>query len=560
MSKGTRSGAFFVAEGVVMKTNKWVGFGATLVLPLLLAALYLQFLSSPIIFDDLPFFLLEGRGTQPVDRYAFSWLELRSLPYATLAWTKVFFGLELAYFRLGNLILHAATTLAIWGFLNQMFTAIYRPKTINSLNPSQAAWLAALLFGLHPVATYAVGYLVQRTILMATLFSVLTLWMYAKATLEDRPTWSWLCLPFYYLAVYSKEHAIMLVVGLLPLTVLLRRDWLKELRQRWLLFAALLCVAALAVASRKGILGSTYEIDASNMLGEDAGPMAYPLSVLNQCRLFFKYVLLWLWPNIHWMSIDMREPFARSVSAHSLGAAALYVAWGWAGSRLLVRRGNLGLAGLAMLLPWLLFFTELAAVRVQEPFVLYRSYLWASVGLLALPLLLNGIDRKLVAILALAVGGTFFILSMERLATLADPILLWRDAKDLVEKNDEKQGADRIYYNLGRQLLLNHMFTESEENLKKALALEPNLAQAHGALGAVYNGRSQWEQAISEYTVARAINFTRKEPPVSVYLMGRARAYEGAGQLQLAVADYLEACRIDDSVCEALRKSAVLPK
>ncbi|RFO96547.1 hypothetical protein DIC66_12980 [Rhodoferax lacus] len=540
--------------------RNWSRLAAIVLLSLVLGALYGQFLSNPIIFDDLPFFMVGRNGQQPVDRYGFSWLEIRSLPYATLTWTKAWFGLELVYFRLGNLFLHIATTLALFGLLQAVFRAVYVPKSVDSLSPRQAAWLAALLFGLHPVATYAVGYLVQRSLVMATLFSLLALWAYTQGSVENKPRLLWLSLPLYYLAAYSKEHAIMLVVVLLPLTILLHTDWRQKLAQRWLLFVALLGIAALVVASRKGLLGSSYEIDAPAMLGADAGPMAYPLSVITQCGLFFKYALLWLWPNIHWMSIDMREPFVRSMTGLKVLAPVLFVAWGWIGLRLLTKRGNRGLLGLAMLGPWLLFFTELVVVRIQEPFVLYRSYLWASAALFALPVLLNGVEKKLIAMLGFAVAATFFVLSMERLATLADPILVWNDAKELVERNGEKEGADRIYYNLGRQLLLNHMFNESEENLKKALVLDPDLAQAHGALGAVYNGRSQWEQAISEYTIARGINERRKEPASSVYLMGRAKAYEGAGQLKLAVADYLEACRIDESMCEVLRKSATVVK
>lgn len=37
--------------------------------------------------------------------------------------------------------------------------------------------------------------------------------------------------------------------------------------------------------------------------------MLYPLSVLNQLGLFFKYLGLWLLPNPAWLSVDMREAF-----------------------------------------------------------------------------------------------------------------------------------------------------------------------------------------------------------------------------------------------------------
>src|SRR3989338_396746 len=84
------------------------------VLVMIVAALYGQFLWNPILFDDSSFFQLESDGSSHVLIFSsFSLLELRSLPYATLAWTAQLFGLELIGFRIGNLALHAATVVAL---------------------------------------------------------------------------------------------------------------------------------------------------------------------------------------------------------------------------------------------------------------------------------------------------------------------------------------------------------------------------------------------------------------------------------------------------------------
>ena len=529
---------------------------AVTLLLLCVAGLYGQFLWNPIIFDDLYFFMVDAQGAQPVDRYVFSPLELRSLPYATLAWTKALFGSDLVYFRVGNLLLHATTVLTLYAFLRYLLNVAYTGKSSDAMSANQAAFLVALLFALHPMATYTVGYLVQRTIIMATLFSLLAMLAYAKGSVEKRPLWLWYSVPLYYLAVYSKEHAIMMVAVLAALTILLHSDWLAKLKARWLMFAVMGFIAVLVVWSRKDMAGAAYEPDAVGMLGKELGILAYPLSVITQCGLFFKYLLLWILPNSAWTSIDMRETFVRSLlSLHTLAILA-YLAWGAIAFWLLVKRGNKGLAGFAMLFPWVLFFTELYAVRVQEPFVLYRSYLWASTGFAFLPVILAGVNRRLLLLIFAAVAFTFLMLSMERLATFSNPILVWEDAKKLVEGKPRALGAERIYYNLGRNQLLSDMLISSEQNLMKALSIDPDFSQAHGALGAVYVKQGRWEKAIVEYTTARAINQKRGEVSSSVYLVGRARAYEGAGEVQKAIADYLEACRIDVRICEILRKSA----
>lgn len=530
---------------------------AIVVLLACVAGLYGQFLWNPIIFDDLSFFLIEAQGAQPVDSIVYSPLEVRSLPYATLAWTKALFGLDLIYFRLGNLLLHTATVFALYAFLKNLFSSVYVGKNSESLNANQAALLAAFLFALHPIATYAVGYLVQRTIIMATLFGLLSLLAYAKGSVEKKPLWLWCSVPLYYLSVYSKEHAIMLVATLVVLTVLLHSDWAVKLKDRWVLFAVLAGIAVLVVLSRKELAGSAYEPNASDMLGKDLGALAYPLSLITQCGLFFKYLLLWILPNTAWTSIDMRETFVKSfVSPYALAVLA-YVAWGATSIWLITKRGNKGLAGFAMFFPWVLFFSELYSVRIQEPFVLYRSYLWASAGFAVIPVIFASVNRKVITLIVAVVGLTFLMLSMERMATFSNPILVWEDAKKLVDGKSNVLGAERIYYNLGRHQLLSDMLTSSEKNILKAISIDPDFAQAHGALGAVYIKRKLWNKAIASYTTASTINQKRGEVLSSVYLVGRARAYEGSGESQKAITDYLDACRIDQRVCEALRKSAI---
>lgn len=79
-----------------------------------IAALYGQFLWNPIVFDDLPFFMVNDVGHQPVDDYRYSPFELRSLPYATLAWGKAAFGLDMLHFRIENLLLHATVTITLF--------------------------------------------------------------------------------------------------------------------------------------------------------------------------------------------------------------------------------------------------------------------------------------------------------------------------------------------------------------------------------------------------------------------------------------------------------------
>ncbi len=533
-----------------MQKYVWAGI-APLSLVGAVAALYGQFLWNPIIFDDLPLFVPDNGGNRPVSAYRFAWFQLRSLPYATLAWTKAWFGLELIHFRLGNLLLHAAVVLALFSFLSGLFAAVYGDRSEGGLSPRLAAFFAALLFALHPVATYAAGYLVQRTIIMATLFCLLAMLCYVRGSVREKPLWLWMSVPFYYLAAFSKEHAVMLPAALLALTLLLHDDWRAKLKQRWAIFAVLAAIAVLVIALR-GLLGSVYELNAPEMLKDTDSKLSYPLSVMTQSWLFFKYALLWVFPNPAWMSVDMREPFARSLLSPYLLALSGFAAWGMAGLWLLLKRGRVGLAGFALLFPWAMFFTEFSAVRIQEIFVLYRSYLWAAGGFCLLPLIFARLDMRIATFILAAIALAMAPVSMERLMTFSHSVLLWDDAEKLVKGRTDLPGAYRIYYNRGTELIKIDKPDMAIADFKQALALRADLAAAYGNMGTAYLKKREWRNAMESFGTAIEIADKDADPPQPRHFYGRAMAFEELGEMRQAQADYKVSCQLANKGCEKM--------
>ena len=73
-----------------------------LLLALSVIVLYGSFLSSPLVFDDIPFF--QNISSAPYQTI-FSF-DLRWLPYATLIWTYSLSGESLVWLRLENMALH----------------------------------------------------------------------------------------------------------------------------------------------------------------------------------------------------------------------------------------------------------------------------------------------------------------------------------------------------------------------------------------------------------------------------------------------------------------------
>ncbi|OGS93258.1 MAG: hypothetical protein A2061_02360 [Gallionellales bacterium GWA2_59_43] len=525
-----------------------------LLLVAFIAALYGQFLWSPIFFDDGQFFRLDENGRPLVLQYAteFSPLVLRSLPYATLAWTAQLFGYDLIGFRVGNLLLHAATVVVLFFFLLQLFEVVLAKATLrpDGLKLRWAAFFAALLFGLHPVAVFAVGYLVQRTIVMATLFSLLAMYAYVRGTVQRKQGWLWASVFFYYWAVYSKEHVVMLPAAMLALTVLLHEDWFARLKQLWSIFAAFVAIALLVILAKKGLLGGVYEINAPDMLQEIRPKDAYPLSVLTQSWLFFKYFALWIFPNPEWMSVDMREPFAKSYfSSYSLAFAA-FIVYGIAAAYLLFKRGMTGLLGFALLFSWLMFMTEISTVRVQESFVLYRSYIWAAGGAAILPVLFWKVTAR-GAILMLSIIAMFmFGVAMERLSTFSHPILVWDDAEKLVKGRSDLPGVFRIYYNRGVRYLHINEYDKAISDLKRSVELFPPQPYAYNNLGLAYFKKGELEEAVQSYSIAIEMNKISSDVEAPRYYYGRAMAYEKQKNWAAASEDYKVTCRLANKGCD----------
>src|ERR1700693_310927 len=82
-------------------------------------ALYAGSLSAPLVFDDFTFFATP----ETLSKYGQSYfsLDLRWLPYASLARTVNWLGFDIFWLRLGNVLLHAANAIALFFLLRRLF-------------------------------------------------------------------------------------------------------------------------------------------------------------------------------------------------------------------------------------------------------------------------------------------------------------------------------------------------------------------------------------------------------------------------------------------------------
>ncbi|MFZ5483262.1 MAG: hypothetical protein ACOZB0_03455 [Pseudomonadota bacterium] len=426
---------------------------------LALLAIYLPSLGHAPVFDDR----LLTSGELFSSYGLLSELKPRWLSYGSFVWVRDLLGEAWPAQRVFNLVVHGLVVIALWGFYRTLLRSIQAPADAEA--PQDYARSPALLLGvgffaLNPVAVYAVAYLIQRSILMATLFALLSLWAFTRALGGGRPWLFGFALAAYGLAVLSKEHAVLLPLAAVPVYLLVARPAGRQLALMAGVSGALVAIVAGVLAMRYGeIIGKPFDeysriyLAQLTALGEGVEANSYLLSIVNQMGLFFKYGLYWLVPNPAWMSIDLRPPFPLSVTAwpQVLGLAG-YLGVLVGGFYLVVRhRDWRALVGVSVLMPALLFMTEFSTVWVQDPFVLYRSYLWA-IGLPGLVFFLfHGMSTRTLASLAVVIGMALAWLSLDRVDALSTPEKVWSDA--IAKLSDEPNAVGRWFPYLNRAIV-----------------------------------------------------------------------------------------------------------
>jgi len=145
-----------------------------------------------------------------------------------------------------------------------------------------------------------------------------------------------------------------------------------------------------------------------------------------------------------------------------------------------------------------LFFTEFATVRIQEPFVLYRSYLWMAGLPLALPYLASRLSARWIiggcVVLALLSGAAM----RERLTTFSSELALW---SDVIRKNTDLSLAfvDRGYNSRAVALMRAGRVDEALRDLETALKLNPRSAHTYTNRAIALSNQGGHERALADF-------------------------------------------------------------
>lgn len=492
-------------------------WGALLVLGLF--ALYFPGLHNELVFDDG----MLANGQLQESYGSLLAFKQRMLSYGSFVWLDALVGEGWWKQRLFNLALHIGVVFALYALFRALVAHVQWPDELRDEPHFEASRLAALrvgitLFAFNPVAVYAVAYLIQRSILGATLFVVMACLAFVKGVTSGRSAWYLAAFASYLAALLCKEYALMAPALAVPLYIFLKRPGWK---QSAAIIGGSVALVAGVISLLLGVYGEIIGVPFDELskiyvmqlqaLDPAIEEHAWPLSILNQAALFFYYGFLWFVPNIFSMSIDMRPPFPLSFASWpQLAGAVAYVLLLLGAAWLLLKRsGPAGFAGLCLLFPVLLFATEFSTVWIQDPFVLYRSYLWAiAVPGLAMLLFVGARPRTIYTIgLVVAVGLAG--LALDRVLSFKHTLSVWSDAVDKIDPNAPANavGRWRPFLNRGSYYLENMMPEAAYPDFARADALGELQGSASFNMGVSLQLMKRYDEAIKALNIAEKRGF-----------------------------------------------------
>ena len=553
---------------IVGRFSHWIAAG---LIAGLACGLYWPFLGSPRVFDDWVFF--SGQDFSYYATHPFG-LELRLPPYFSLAITEVEIGGMVAH-RIVSLAFHIACALAIYKLIYDLLRLpAKRPESASETNAAAWAFIGAALFAIHPVAVYGAGYLVQRTIVFATLFSLLSIVLFVRGLTRASHADAITAGLMYSIAVLSKEHSVLLPAAAVLTVALVRTERRFAVRHAALYLSTCVPAAIYVTLLRRWLIGEAYEPDYSGVaiqlegvFGHAMPDFSWSLSAVTQAGLFFKYLALWLWPDTQAMSIDVRVDFFQTWSTGwVILKVSAFVGFGVLGVMLLRRGGRIGIAGFGMLFTWIMFLTEFSTARFQEPFVLYRSYLWAPGVLIAVAATLSAFPRAAMAASVLAIPLLLYQ-AHDRLVTFSSSFLLWEDAVAKLPQRPVPWGS-RTLYMMAREYAYGGQPQKAIEIAEKCMAQYPDTIHCHYSRGVIHLLQGQYELALRYLTRAvelqPASGIAHHRLGLVLERLGRtgeAKAeYGRASDLGFKGAD-LEIKRLDSSGADlAVRKGTARPR
>jgi tetratricopeptide (TPR) repeat protein len=471
-------------------------------------------------------------------------------------------GLAVSGYHAVNLFIHACNGLLVaWLAALTLRSPTLRGADAGQLIGRYLPLTAGLLFAVHPVATQAVTYVVQRFASLATFFYLVSVISYALARLSWNERGGRVRAAAAYgvsliaaaAAMRTKEIAYTLPLALAGYDLLLFRP--SKVRTRLLVLAPLAALALLLLPLHdltrgQGLAGVLEE---PNRFATETEEIPRAIYLLTQSRVVVTYLRLFLLPINQNVDYDFRlssspgDPevlFALAVLAAVAALALVLLAKARAANR---AAGVLVFFGVAWF--FLTLSVESTLIPIRDVIFEHRMYLpsvGASVALATA--VLGGVERVRwraslglkAAVALLLTAAPLGAATYARNRVWKDEITLWSDAVAKSPRKVRPHGSLADAYRSSGRL------DDAVREYLEVIRIDPGNSQAHNSLGRAYWDNGRLDDAAREYLEAIRLDPLSAEPHNNLGLV-----HFKNGRFEDAVQEWLQAIRLDPGLAEA---------
>ncbi len=500
---------------------------------------------------DVPFYLDDFRNITENRYVRINDLSPRTLfdaafksPIATRPVANVSFAVnyfvhqeKVGGYHLVNTFIHITTAFVLY----LLFSTTLRTPGVSGAARSDGLlpFLASLLWMVHPLHTGSVTYIVQRMVLLASLFYLLSLLCYARGRMSGagKGKWGWFScsLAAGLLALGSKEIAVTL-----PFFILLY-EWFffQDLDRKWL---AKWVGGGALTAVLFSLLYFVFIGDADFLLtGYDNRPFTPVERIYTEFRVVFLYISLMAFPSSGRLNLDhdisishsLFDPLTTMLSGLALAALLLYCLLA-AKERRIMTFAVLWYLGNLVLESSFIGLELIFEHRLYLPSVfLILAFAWFVLRVIQ--------PRTMAAGLLAAVIAVCSYWTMERNDMWRDPVLFWTDS---AAKSPEKA---RPFMNLSVALRERGDLDGAVAASRRAIAIDPGFVNAYVGLGAAFADKGDFAGAEIQYLKA-----LQMMPDYTKVLNALGVLYAKQGRTREALAAFDENLRVDPFDINAL--------
>ncbi|HTS16335.1 MAG TPA: tetratricopeptide repeat protein [Verrucomicrobiae bacterium] len=526
---------------------------------------YLPALSGGFVLDDGPL-VIQNRVIKAQDGLYHIWLTTDAPDYYPITnsfwWVqRRLWGIRPLGYHVVNLLLHAANVVLVWRILQRLRVS--------------GAWLAALVFGIHPVNAATVAWITEQKNTLSMLFAAAAILFYLRFYEEESRRWYRLSLVLFLLALLSKTAVVMLPIVLLGCVW-----WLRgQLRWKDVLHSAPFFVASLIMGLVTLWYGYHHPFGEP---GAETSSVASRLAAAGYAPWFYlhkavlPYDLMAIYPK--WQP----DPSRLISYVPGLLLVCCFLVFLW-------KRGTWGRPLLFGLGYFVVMLFPVLGILKQGPYRLtFISDHWdhwqyySIIGVITLTVsagtevahhLGSRASRLKTPVMAVALillgAATWWRSSLYASSqallqdTLAKNPTAWSACIDLgVEMKQAGHVHAAIGYyeqalrinprlaqahnNLGDALLAEGRMPEAIDHFKQALKIRPEYPEAHANLGNALKRLGRIHEAIAQYQEAVRIN-----PDFAQAHNNLGNSLLASGQVSSAIEHYQRALQIDPGFAEA---------